>query len=113
MSTQRGVLSQRNVLGLIGVCLVVILLSVAGLASDFVTHLLRTVDGLLLLMISLMMAGIFALMLFMIAGEAGWIPARHHEEQPTAAAVPPKPAPAVAAKTTPGVPVGSASREGK
>ena len=58
------------------VCVIVIVLSVAGLASDFVTRLVSSVDGLLLLMICLMMAGIFSLMVFVLAKEAGWLPSR-------------------------------------
>lgn len=101
---------QQGILGLLGVCLFVILLSVAGLASDFVTHLLGNIDGLLLFAICLMMAGLFALMLLMIFKEEGWIPSHH--EKPAAAAPAPKPA---AVKPVATVAAGPAERspEGK
>ena len=89
------------------------MLSVAGLASDFLAHLLSSVDGLLLLMISLMMAGIFALMLFVIASDAGWIPSRHKNQEQPAASVKAPAVSAAPAKATVGVPVGTGSREGK
>jgi predicted lipid-binding transport protein (Tim44 family) len=69
--------TQNRILGTVIVCVTVIVLSVIGLASDFVTRLLSSVDGLLLLMICLMMAGIFSLMLFVLAQEAGWLGKPH------------------------------------
>ena len=47
---------EHGLLGLVGICVVVLLLSFAGLASDFVTRLIGNIDGLLLLFICLMMA---------------------------------------------------------
>jgi hypothetical protein len=101
---------QQGILGLLGVCLFVILLSVAGLASDFITHLLGNIDGLLLFAICLMMAGLFALMLLMIFKEEGWVPS-HHEKSVEAAPAP-KPA---AAKPVASVAAGPSERapEGK
>lgn len=101
---------QQGLLGLLGICLFVILVSVTGLASDFITHLLGNIDGLLLFAICLMMAGLFALMLLMIFKEEGWIPSHH--EKPVAAAPAPKP---VAAKPVATVAAGAAERspEGK
>ena len=75
---------QQGILGLLGVCLFVILLSAAGLASDFITHLLGNIDGLLLFAICLMMVGLFGLMLLMIFKEEGWVPS-HHEKPAEAA----------------------------
>ena len=69
--------SQRSVLGLIGICLFVVLLSVAGLASDFLTHLLSNIDGLLLFAVCALMGGLFTLMLFLMASEEGWLPGAH------------------------------------
>ncbi len=69
--------SQRGVLSLIGICLFVILLSVAGLASDFLTHLLSNIDGLLLFAVCALMGGLFSLMLFLMAREEGWLPGAH------------------------------------
>ncbi len=70
-------MSQRNaILGLVGVCLFLILLSVGGLAWDFVTRLEFDIDGLLLLFVCLLMGGVFTLMLGMIAKEVGWLPKR-------------------------------------
>jgi hypothetical protein len=68
--------TQNRILGTVIACVIVIVLSVVGLASDFTTRLISSVDGLLLLMICLMMAGIFSLMAFVLAKEAGWLPSR-------------------------------------
>ena len=62
--------------GLLAVCAIVVLLSLLGLASVVLTRLGSDIDGLLLLMICLMMGGIFSLMIFVLAKEAGWLPAR-------------------------------------
>jgi hypothetical protein len=71
---------QQGILGLVGICLVILLLSFAGLASDFITRLIGNIDGLLLLFICLMMVGLFAGMLFAMGKEEGWLPSRHHSE---------------------------------
>ena len=93
-------MSQRNaILGLMGVCLVVILLSLGGLVGDFATRLEFDIDGLLLALICLMMGGVFTLMLGMIAKEAGWLTQRSKKPS-TAEAKAPLAAPA----TNPGKP---------
>jgi hypothetical protein len=75
---------EHGLLGLVGICVVVLLLSFAGLASDFVTRLIGSIDGLLLLFICLMMLGLFAGMLFAMGKEEGWLPSRHHSEAASA-----------------------------
>ncbi len=65
--------TQNRIIGTVIVCITVIALAIAGLASDFATRLLSSVDGLLLLMICLLTGGIFSLMLFVLAKEAGWL----------------------------------------
>lgn len=93
-------MSQRNaILGLVGVCLFVILLSVGGLVADFATRLEFDIDGLLLALICLMMGGVFTLMLGMIAKEAGWLPQR--SKKPSAAEAK---APVAAPAANPGKP---------
>jgi hypothetical protein len=67
---------EQGLLGLVGLCVVTLVLSFAGLISDFVTRLIGNIDGLLLLMICLMMAGLFCGVLYSIAKEQGWLPAR-------------------------------------
>ena len=79
--------TQNRILGAVIVCVTVIVLSVAGLASDFMTRLISSVDGLLLLMICLMMAGIFSLMIFVLVKEAGWLPSRSRAPVAAASAV--------------------------
>ena len=77
-------MSQRNaILGLVGICLLVILLSLGGLVWDFATRLEFDIDGLLLALICLMMGGVFTLMLGLVAKEAGWLPQR--SKKPAAA----------------------------
>ena len=90
----------QGVLGLVGICLLVLVLSAAGLASDFLTRLGLDLDGLLLILCSLLMGLLFLIALFSIAMDQGWIPARHKKE--SAAAVPaPKPAAPRAAPVKP------------
>lgn len=81
---------KHGVLGLVAICLFVLVLSGAGLASDFLTRLGLDLDGLLLILVSLLMGLLFLIMLFVIAKEQGWIPQRHQKEP--AAAPAPKPA---------------------
>ena len=81
---------KQGVLSLVGICLLVLVLSVAGLASDFLARLNLDLDGLLLILICLMMGLLFLIMLLVIAREQGWIPQRHKKEAVAPAA--PKPA---------------------
>jgi len=67
----------RAALALLGICAFFILLSVAGLASDLITRLLGSIDGLLLAMVCLLIAGLFLLMLVVLASESGFLPSRH------------------------------------
>jgi hypothetical protein len=54
------IMSEREDLGLVAICLVVILLSVGGIVADVLTGLLPGLDGLLLLLVCLMMIAIFS-----------------------------------------------------
>jgi len=63
----------------LGMCLIIVLLAVAGLASDFLTHLLSSMDGLLLFMVCLMMGGVFSLLILLYANDAGWLPKRRRK----------------------------------
>jgi hypothetical protein len=67
---------EHGLLGLLALCVITLILSFAGLIADFATRLIGNIDGLLLLMISLMMAGLFFGVLYSIAKEEGWLPAR-------------------------------------
>jgi hypothetical protein len=89
---------KQGVLGLVGICLLILVLSAAGLASDFLTRLDLDLDGLLLILCSLLMGLLFLVMLFVIAKEQGWIPERHKKE---AASAPAAPKPAAAARPAP------------
>jgi hypothetical protein len=89
---------KHGVLGLLGICLLMVVLSAAGLASDFLTRLGLDLDGLLLILCSLLLGLLFLIMLFVIAQGQGWIPERHKKE-PAPAAAPPKP-PAAARPAT-------------
>jgi hypothetical protein len=91
----------QGVLGLVGICLLVLVLSAAGLASDFLTRLGLDLDGLLLILCSLLMGLLFLIALFSIAMDQGWIPARHKKEGAAAAAPAPKPAAPRAAPVKP------------
>jgi hypothetical protein len=70
---------------LLGMCLIIVLLAAAGLASDFLTHLLSSMDGLLLFMVCLLMGGVFSLLLLLYANDAGWLPKRRRKSPDPAA----------------------------
>lgn len=76
---------QRPLL-MLGICLVLILLSVWGLASDFVTRLLHNVDGLLLLAVCLLMLVIFGAMIYVLAVDQGWVGKHNHGDGASAGA---------------------------
>ena len=103
----------HGVLGLVGICLLVLVLSAAGLASDVLTRLGLDLDGLLLILCSLLMGLLFLIALFSIAREQGWIPRRQKKE--FAAAPAPKPAAprAAPAKAQTAEPVSVRPGEGK
>ena len=61
---------------LLGISAVLVVLSVLGILSAFLTHVFDSMDGLLLLAVCLMMAGIFMLMIFWFLKDAGWLPHR-------------------------------------
>jgi hypothetical protein len=75
----------RAALTLLGICVFFVLLAVAGLASDLLTRLLTSVDGLLLAMVCLLIAGLFLLMLLVLASEAGLLPSRHKDANDSSA----------------------------
>ncbi len=79
-------MSQREDLGLAVICLVVILFSIAGIAAALLTGLLPSLDGLLLVLVCLMMAAIFAPPLLALAKQNGWLPSRGKKQKasPTA-----------------------------
>jgi len=94
-------MKKEHVMGLVAICLVVVVLSISGLASDFLTRLGLDLDGLLLIMVSLLMAGLFLLMLLLIAKDQGWLPGGAKKESaPAASGAKAAPAPAAAASGT-------------
>jgi hypothetical protein len=68
------IMSEREDLGLITICLVVILFSIGGIVVDLRTSMLGSLDGNLLLLICLMMIAIFSPPLVSLAKEEGWLP---------------------------------------
>jgi hypothetical protein len=80
----------HGVLSLVGICVLFVVLSAVGVASDFFTRLGLDLDGLLLILVSLLMGLLFLIALFGIAREQGWIPRRHKKES----VPPPAPKPA-------------------
>jgi bacteriorhodopsin len=73
--------SSRQGITLALICLVVLAFSVAGIAASFAARIELNIDGILLIAIGLMMAGIFGLMLLLLAREQGWIPAWSKKEE--------------------------------
>ena len=55
------------------ICLVLIMLSVVGVVSVFVTGLQRDIDGLLLILVCVLMISLFSTMLFVAAKQEGWL----------------------------------------
>jgi hypothetical protein len=104
----------HGVLGLVGICVLVLVLSAAGLASDVLTRLGLDLDGLLLILCSLLMGLLFLVALFSIAQDQGWIPARAKKESAAAAPAPKPAAPRAApAKAQSAEPVSVRPGEGK
>lgn len=68
------------------ICVIVILFSIAGIVANFVTRIELNIDGILLLLACLVMGGLFSVMLFVLAREEGWLPARKKQESPAQAA---------------------------
>ena len=65
------------------ICLVLIMLSVVGVVSVFVTGLQRDIDGLLLILVCVLMISLFSTMLSVAAKQEGWLtrlsrPQRQH-----------------------------------
>jgi hypothetical protein len=75
---------RQGILGVIAVGLIMLLLSFAGIISDFLAGLKLDMDGLLLLSVSLMMALIFAAMLFFLIKQSGLLGGRKLEDQAAA-----------------------------
>ncbi len=67
---------KKGIVELLAMCAVLVALSLLGLFSDFVTRLFDSLDGLLLLAVCLMMAGVFSVMIFLYLKDAGWLPHR-------------------------------------
>jgi hypothetical protein len=93
-----------NFLELAAICAVFVLLCLLGVAWDFTSGLLTSgIDGIMLLFVCLMMAGIFGAMILVELMEAGMIPRFGHSK--------PKAAPATAAK--PAAPASQPAPQGK
>jgi hypothetical protein len=69
-------MSQREDFALMAVCLIVVLLSIAGIAAAVLTGLLPGLDGLLLLLTCLLMIAIFLPPLVTLVKQLGWLPSR-------------------------------------
>ena len=104
---------KQGVLGLVAICLLIVVLSGAGLASDFFTRLGLDLDGLLLILSSLLLGLLFLIMLIVIAKEQGWIPERHRKESPAPAPAKPPAARPAPAKQQSEEPVSVRPGEGK
>ena len=84
-----------NALDLSITCAVVVLLSLGGVAWDFSSGLLASgIDGIMLLFVCLMMAGIFGIMLLVTLKTAGFLPSPGPKGAEAAASAAKSPAPA-------------------
>jgi hypothetical protein len=64
---------QQNPVELLVICAVMVVLSILGVVGALSTRLFGSLDGLLMLAVCLMTALIFALLLFVLAKEQGWL----------------------------------------
>ncbi|HZP31962.1 MAG TPA: hypothetical protein VFB23_01275 [Candidatus Acidoferrales bacterium] len=103
----------HGVIGLVAICLIVLALSAMGIASDFFTRLGLDLDGLLLILASLLMGVLFLIALLSIARDEGWIPQRHKKEAAVAAPAGKTAAPRTAPAKPAAEEVVSARGEGK
>jgi len=94
-------MSKQRVWDLILICATVLVLSLLGLAAAFATRIALTLDGLLLIMTCLMMAGIFALVLLSVAKEQGWLPPMRKKTSPATQSASTQPASARPATASP------------
>jgi hypothetical protein len=79
---------KENPIELLVICAVMLVLSILGIVGGLTPRLRGSLDGLLIVAICLMTALIFAILLFVLAKERGWIGKR----DPDGGAVPPSPA---------------------
>jgi hypothetical protein len=64
---------QENPVELLVICAVMLVLSILGVLGGLSPRLFGSLDGLLIVAICLMMALIFAILLFVLAKERGWL----------------------------------------
>jgi hypothetical protein len=67
---------KENPIELLVISVVMIVLGVAGVIAGFSRGLMGSMDGLLILAVALMMALIFAGLLFVLAKQQGWLGGR-------------------------------------
>jgi hypothetical protein len=79
---------KENPIELLVICAVMLVLSILGIVGGLTPRLRGSLDGLLIVAICLMTALIFAILLFVLAKERGWIGKR----DPDGGAAPPSPA---------------------
>src|SRR3954470_14357032 len=77
-------MSEREDLGLLAICLVMVLLSIGGIVAAFLTELIGSLDGLLLLLVCAMMIFIFSPPLIALARELGWLPSKSKKVEKSA-----------------------------
>ena len=64
---------QENPVELLVICAVMLVLSILGMLGGLSSRLFGTLDGLLMVAVCLMTALIFAILLFVLAKERGWL----------------------------------------
>jgi uncharacterized RDD family membrane protein YckC len=80
---------KENPIELLVICAVMLVLSILGIVGGLSPRLRGSLDGLLIVAICLMTALVFAILLFVLAKERGWIGKRGSDG---GAATPPSPA---------------------
>ena len=64
-------------------CAVLVVLSIWGFAAVIRARLLSNIDGLLMVAVSLMIAVIFCLLLYVLAKDQGWLGGHHKNGGPS------------------------------
>jgi hypothetical protein len=79
---------RKGIMEVVGVAIIIIALSAAGLAANFLTGIAFNIDGLLLVSVCLLMALVFAAMLLSLAKQLGLIGKRKSSDASSAGQAP-------------------------
>jgi len=76
---------KENPIELLVICVVMVVLGILGVISGISRDLLGSLDGLLMLFVSLMMALIFGILVLVLAKGNGWLGGKHRNSDGSSA----------------------------